>query len=46
MKLYIMLFRSEITYAVYIDYYMASFISYPLPALGHDISQTADRLKG
>jgi hypothetical protein len=29
-----------------IDYYMAFFISYPLSALGHDISPRADRLKG
>jgi hypothetical protein len=28
-----------------IDYYMAFFISYPLSALGHDISPRADRLK-
>ena len=31
---------------VNIDYYMAFFISYPLSALGHDISPRADRLKG
>jgi hypothetical protein len=29
-----------------IDYYMAFFISYPLSALGHDISPRADRLRG
>ena len=29
-----------------IDYYMAFLISYPLSALGHDISSRADRLKG
>jgi len=29
-----------------IDYYMAFFISYPLPARGHDISARADRLQG
>jgi len=29
-----------------IDYYMACFISYPLSALGHDISPRADWLKG
>ena len=29
-----------------IDYYMAIFISYPLSALGHDISPRADSLKG
>ena len=28
-----------------IDYYMAFFMSYPLSALGHDISPRADRLK-
>jgi hypothetical protein len=33
-------------YAINIDYYMAFFISYPLSALGHDISLGADRLKG
>jgi hypothetical protein len=26
---------------IYIDYYMAFFISYPLSALGHDISPRA-----
>ena len=31
---------------IYIDYYMAFFISYPLSTLGHDISPRADRLKG
>jgi hypothetical protein len=31
---------------IYIDYYMAFFISYPLSAWGHDISPRADRLKG
>jgi hypothetical protein len=30
---------------IYIDYYMAFFISYPLSALGHDIIPRADRLK-
>jgi len=29
-----------------IDYYIAFFISYPLSALGHDISPRADMLKG
>ena len=29
-----------------VDYYMAFFISYPLSALGNDISPRADRLKG
>jgi hypothetical protein len=29
-------------YVINIDYYMAFFISYPLSALGHDISQRAD----
>ena len=29
-----------------IDYYMLYFISYPLSALGHDISPRVDRLKG
>ena len=33
-------------YVINIDYYMAFFISYPLSALGHDISLRADRLKG
>ena len=33
-------------YSIYIDYYMAFFISYPLLARGHDISLRADRLKG
>jgi hypothetical protein len=33
-------------YMIYIDYYMAFFISYPLSARGHDISSTTDRLKG
>jgi hypothetical protein len=28
------------------DYYMAFFISYPLSALGHDISPRNDRLGG
>jgi hypothetical protein len=28
-----------------IDYYMAFFMSYPLSALGHDISPRADRPK-
>jgi hypothetical protein len=32
-------------YVINIDYYMAFFISYPLSALGHDISLRADRLK-
>ena len=31
---------------IYIDYYMAVFISYHLSALGHDISSRTDRLKG
>jgi hypothetical protein len=31
---------------IYIDYYMSLFISYPLSALGHDISTRADRLEG
>jgi hypothetical protein len=34
------------TQMIYIDYYMAFFISYPLSARGHDISPRADRLKG
>ena len=29
-----------------IDFYIAFFISYPLSALGHDISTRADRRKG
>jgi hypothetical protein len=33
-------------YVIYIDYYMAFFISYPLSAWGHDISPRADRHKG
>jgi hypothetical protein len=33
------------TRGIYIDDYMAFFISYPLSALGHDISPRADRLK-
>ena len=34
------------TQMIYIDYYMAFFISYPLSARGHYISPGADRLKG
>jgi hypothetical protein len=30
---------------IYIDYYMEFFISFPLLALGHDISPRADNLK-
>ena len=30
------------TLCIYIDYYMAFFIAYPLSALGHDINQRAD----
>ena len=33
-------------YVINIDYYMAFFLSYPLSALGHDISPRAERLKG
>ena len=33
-------------YVINIDHYMAFFISYPLSALGHDISPRANRLKG
>ena len=33
-------------YIINIYHYMAFFISYPLSALGHDISPRADRLKG
>jgi hypothetical protein len=36
----------NILYIQYIDYHMVFFISYPLSALGHDISPRADRLKG
>jgi hypothetical protein len=32
-------------YTINIDYYMAFFISYPLAALGHDISLRPNRLK-
>ena len=34
------------TQMIYIHYYMAFFISYPLSARGHDINPRADRLKG
>ena len=33
-------------YVINIDYYMTFFLSYPLSALGHDISPGAKRLKG
>jgi hypothetical protein len=33
-------------YVINIDHYMAFFISYPLSALGHDISPRGNRLKG
>jgi hypothetical protein len=29
-----------------IDYYMAFFISYPLSAIGHDMSLRSDRVEG
>ena len=38
-------FISRVLTLINIDYYMAFFISYPLSALGHDISPRADRLK-
>jgi hypothetical protein len=37
---------NEVDTRINMDYYMAFFISYPLSALGHDISLRAERLKG
>ena len=38
--------RFTYKYVINIDYYMAFFISYPLSAIGHDISPRANKPKG
>jgi hypothetical protein len=51
MILKVLIKRAFIGFAYFVtlvnkDYCMAFFISYPLSALGHDISTRADKLKG